>query len=308
MRHDNRSKSPVRQPRTEENDQSFAFRRSRTITGSATSTLRAAGESRGQLQSSRLHEHSLRKHRKKLVLYLFGALMVSAVLWYIVANFLGSFVTVSTKTAQPLTSPLDTLRYQSLVSAYFNDRPFERFKFALNEENFSTYMSRNASEVRDAELTQGETYGSTSLTLSVREPVVAWTIKDKQYFVDAEGTAYTRNYFTVPGVVVTDKSGISADAGVVASQKLLRFIGRVVSLINDSELNGVETVELPVNSTREIHFKLKEKPYIIKGHLDRDPAGQAADIINAVRYVELKEINPAYLDVRVSSKAFYLPQ
>jgi hypothetical protein len=42
--------------------------------------------------------------------------------------------------------------------------------------------------------------------------------------------------------------------------------------------------------------------------MDRDPAGQAADIVSAVRYVQQKQINPEYLDVRVASKAFYREQ
>jgi len=70
MRSRRRQEQPVRQPRMDADEQSYAFRRSRTITGSTTDNVRAAGENRAQLKSPRLHEHSLRKHRRKLLAYL----------------------------------------------------------------------------------------------------------------------------------------------------------------------------------------------------------------------------------------------
>jgi hypothetical protein len=302
---DTKGKPPVRQPRNVGSEQSFAFRRSRTITGSAATSVRAAGESRGQLKSPRLHEHSLRKHRRRLSFYLLLSLVACGALWYVISSYIGGSVAVGTQSVQTTRTRLDTKRYQSLVAKYLSDRPFERFQFALNEEAFTQYMAAQAPEVAGARLGKGEGLGSSELALKLREPVVAWTIRNQQYFVDAEGMAFTVNYFGVPTVVVSDRSGISADAGVVASNKLLRFIGRVITLVNKSGISPVERVELPANSTREIDFKLSGKNYIIKAHLDRDPAGQAADIVSAVRYVDSKGISPAYLDVRVSSKAYY---
>lgn len=305
MRRQNKQNQPVRQPRFDPSEQSFAFRRSRTITGSAADTVKAASEGRGQLQSSRLHEHSLRKHRRKLGAYLLVSLAVCGALWYVVSSYVGGSVAVGTLTTQPLGQPLDGAQYQALVHRYFEDRPFERFRFALNEQTFANFLRVNATEVSDARLEKGSQIGDADLALSLREPVVAWTIKNQQYFVDAGGNAFTTNYFAAPSVVVTDKSGISSEAGVVTSTKLLRFIGRVITIVNASDLSPVEAVELPTSSTREVNFKLKGREYIVKAHLDRDPAGQAADIVNAVRYVDAKQLNPEYLDVRVSSKAFY---
>ena len=303
MRRDNQP--PVRQPRSSEADQSYAFRRSRTITGSAATNVRAAGEDRGQLRSPRLHEHSLRKHRRKLSAYLLLSVLAAGVLWYVISSYIGNTINVGTSTTQPVSHSLDAAKYQDLAKRYLAERPFERFEFALNEEEFSRFMSTEAPEVSAATLTAGESLGSGQLSVRLREPVASWTIKGKQYFVDTDGLAFTTNYFAVPAVVVTDKSGINADAGVIASTKLLRFIGRVVTLVNKSGLPPVEAVTLPAGSTREVDFKLKDREYSIKAHLDRDPAGQATDIINAVKYVDSKGIAPKYLDVRVSSKAYY---
>lgn len=304
MRQDNRRQGPVRQPHSTDAEQSFAFRRSRTITGSAATAVRAAGEDRGQLRSPRLHEHSLRKHRRKLSLYLTVTLIAAGFLWYAVSSYVAT-VSVGSQATQSLRTSLQDTKYQQLVEQYFTNHPFERFRFSLNEESFDRYMTAEAPEVSGARLEAGSRLGEGSLVLDLREPVVAWTIKNQQYFVDADGVAYTTNYFATPSVVVTDKSGVSADAGVVASSKLLRFIGRVITLVNQSGVASVQAVELPVNSTRQVDFKLTDRPYSIKAHLDRDPAGQAADIVNAVQYVDSKDIKPSYLDVRVSSKAYY---
>lgn len=303
MRRDNPPR-PVRQPRGEQGD-TFAFRRSRTITGSAATGVRAAGEDRGQLQSPRLHEHSLRKHRRKLSFYLLCLCVLSGGLFYTVSSYIGTGINVSTVTNQPVSRPINEGSYQGIVSEYFSDRPFERFEFALNEATFSSYIQSKAPEVAEATITSGTGFGSGDLSLVLREPVTAWTIKGQQYFVDADGMAFTTNYFAIPTVVVTDKSGISADAGVVASTKLLRFIGRVVTLINASPVAPVEAVTLPSDSTRQVDIALKGRAYPIRTHMDRDPAGQAADIISAVSYVEQKGLRPQYLDVRVSSKAYY---
>lgn len=299
------NQQPIRQPRGNADDQSFTFRRSRTITGSAATNVRAAGEERGQLRSPRLHEHSLKKHRRKLSAYLSIILIASGGLWYVIASYIGETIDVTTSSAQPTTRSLDAHRYQEFANRYFSQRPFERFEFALNEVEFSDYMRSTAPELLEASITRGESLGSGQLQLHLREPVASWTIKNKQYFVDTHGVAFTVNYFSVPSVVVSDKSGINADAGVVASTKLLRFIGRIVTIINQAGLTPVEAVSLPAGSTREVDFKLQDKDYIIKTHLERDPAGQALDIVNAIKYIESKGISPQYLDVRVSSKAYY---
>jgi hypothetical protein len=237
--------------------------------------------------------------------YLVISLAACGLLWYVISSYIGGTVAVGTQSAQPTRVALDTPRYQALVARYLQDRPFERFSFALNDAAFNQFITAHAPEIANARLGKGQVLGNAELAVQLREPVVAWTIKNQQYFVDAEGMAFTTNVFAAPTVVVTDKSGISADAGLVASNKLLRFIGRVITLVNQSGAALVERVELPANSTREVDFKLRDRNYIVKAHLDRDPAGQAADIVSAIKYVDSHGINPSYLDVRVSSKAYY---
>lgn len=295
------SAEPVRQPRPE-NDQAFAFRRSRTLTGSAATQVRAATEDRGQLQSSRLHEHTLRKRRRRLSLYLAGTVCGVGLLWYAVSSYAGH---VRVTASRPLTRALDTSRYEGLFARYMNEHPLERFRFALDDQAFDRFMVRGAPEIRQARLDDGPGLTDADLTLTVREPVVAWSIKGRQYYVDETGSAYTINYFQTPTVVVEDKSGVSADAGVVASTKLLRFIGRVTVLVNRSGTITVEKVELPEGSTRQVDFRVAGHDFPIRTNVDRDPAGQAADIVNAITHITRAGIVPEYVDVRVSSKAYY---
>lgn len=305
MRKQRRETSPVRQSSSPD-DQSYTFRRSRTITGSTATCVRAAGETRGQLRSPRLHEHSLRQHRRRLFSILAGIFVVSGVLFYVISSFIGGTVSVGLQGTQSVASQLDDQTYTKLVKSYFSEHPFEQFSFAVNQAALSSYVSSRAPEVASAEVVKGDSFGSAALALKLRQPVVAWTIKSQQYFVDSDGSAFTKNYFGTPAVVVSDKSGINADAGVVASTKLLHFIGRVISHLNSSlGAASVAGIELPPNSTREVDFRLKGREYPIKADLDRDPAGQAADIVNTIKYIDSKGINPQYLDVRVEAKAYY---
>lgn len=295
----------ARQP-SRPDDASYAFRRSRTITGSATDTVRAATEERGHLRSPRLHEHSLRKHRRKLFAYLSLIVIFCFGLLYVILSYIGGSVTMSTHSNQATIVAISEQHYQPLVEQYFKEHPFEQFTFSINENTFRDFMRAHAPEVDSAMLAKADGFGAAELVLQLREPVVSWTIQGRQYFVDASGSAFERNYFAVPAVAVVDNSGVNTDLGIVTSTKLLHYIARVMTLVGTARPDSpIVSVDLPAGSTREVQFKLKDRDYVVKGNLDRDPAGQAMDITNAVNYIEAKGIDPAYLDVRVSSKAFY---
>jgi hypothetical protein len=106
-------------------------------------------------------------------------------------------------------------------------------------------------------------------------------------------------------VVVKDQSGISPDAGAVASNRFLHFLGRVVSLTNASGMTKVNGVIIPPNTTREVDLQLEGRGFVVKTLLDRDPAAQTTDILNMLKYVDAKGIKPQYIDVRIAGKAFY---
>ncbi len=282
----------------------YTFRRSRTITGSAHNDVRAATEQRGQLRSERLQTHDLRKHRRKLFWILLAVVLMISGMWYVLSHYSNEIVRIRVEN-MPTVAQQELGIYKDATRSYLDQNPFERFTFALNEKRFSEYLRSKAPEIIDAKILPAEALGTSETVLRMRKPVAVWSIASERYYVSDTGIAFKRSLYPDPEVTIVDKSNSEVSGGTVASTKMLRFIGRVVSLVDAGGIGKVTSVELPANSTRQVDILLEGKTYIIKANSDRDPAGQAADIIDAVKYVSTKGISPKYLDVRVQSKAFY---
>mgnify|MGYP006147020189 CR=1 FL=1 len=94
------------------------------------------------------------------------------------------------------------------------------------------------------ELLRGE------VKLTFRKPVVSWDIKGQKYYVDANGDAFQINYYGEPAVTVVDESGIDPSTGAIASGRFLRFMGRLISLIDSSGVTTVTGVVLTLGVTR----------------------------------------------------------
>jgi len=295
----------IRNPSITAQNDAYSFRRSRTITGSSASTVRAATEDRGQLRSTRLQEHDLRRHRRKLSAYLVSCLVFIGLLGVVLEQYSGNDVLISASSAEASTKAIDTARYRQMATDYYNAHPLEHFRFALNIDAFAEELRARAPEVADAEVVRGDGVLQGEVKLTFRKPIVSWMIKGKQYYVDADGEAFQTNYYAQPTVSVVDESGIDPSAGVIASSRFLRFMGRLTTLVNDSGVTTVSGIVIPRGVTRQIDLKLNGVGYVFKTNLDRDPAGQAADVVNAYKYFTSRGITPQYVDVRVSSKAFY---
>lgn len=295
----------IRNPHISSQNDAYSFRRSRTITGSSASSVRAATEERGQLRSSRLHVHDLRRHRRKLLFYLFSCIVFVGLLGALLVQYNGDDVTISTNSAEASTKAIDVERYQTMIAEYYGAHPLEHFRFALNRATFAEHMRAKAPEVADAAVGSGEGLLHGEVMLTFRKPVVSWTIQGQKYYVDANGEAFQVNYYAEPSVTVVDESGIDPKTGVIASGRFLRFMGRLITLVDQSGVTTVSGVVIPRGVTREIDLKLSGVGYSFKTNLDRDPAAQATDVINAYKYFTARNITPQYVDVRVSSKAFY---
>jgi len=293
---------PIRQPRITSQNESYSFRRSRTLTGSSADAVRVVGENRAQIKSPRIHAHELRQHRRKLFMYLVAVLVVIAMVGTLVSQFTSSVDKVVTT---PANTAINNQHYKQLLNDYFADHPFERFRFALQIGQLDEYMAAKAPEIETIKLDSSAQFGQSDLIVSFRQPVVVWEIARQKYYVDAEGHTFGKNYYNEPVVTVKDQSGIDPEAGAIASSRFLHFLGRVVFLMNQSGVASVSGVVIPPNTTREVDLSLTGKTYIIKTLLDRDPAEQVSDVLNAVRYVDSKAINPQYIDVRVGGKASY---
>lgn len=290
--------------RSAEDASHYTFRRSRTLTGSLHSEVRAATEERSQLRSNRLHEHDLRAYRRRLGLILLGVLAAIGGLGYLVTSYSHDTVRVRVL-GLPEVSQSTLEPYRTIGRAYLDQNPFERFRFLMNNTRFTQFIQREAPEVIEASIEAAEKPMQSEIVLRLRQPVAVWNSGPHQYFVGEDGITFQRSIAAAPRVTIIDKSANTELGNQAASGKMLRFIGRVVSLVNASGVGVVEAVELPASSTRQADLKLVGQPYNIKTYLDRDPAGQAADVVQAVKYFNAKGVTPRYIDVRVSSKAFY---
>lgn len=298
-----KDQAPIRSPRITEQNESLTFRRSRTLTGSSSEHVRTVSEDRAQIRSPRLKEHELRSHRRRLGGYLFGVVLLIGIILLLLSQFIG-VVSVNVNSSQPLMKASDTIHYGQLINDYFAARPVERFRFALNGEALRDYMQEKAPEVATISF---DTTGLATANADIRfrVPVVAWQLPSGRSYVDGDGHSFTENYYNEPSVTVKDDSGIDPTSGAIISDRFLQFMGRVIALSNDSGVVRITGATIPRNTTREIDFNLEGRGYVVRTQLGRDPASQATDIINAVKYMDSKGIQPAYIDVRVAGKAAY---
>ena len=290
----------MRQPHIVDHNDAYVFRRSRTITGSLSSAVRAVNETHADLRSSRLKTHELRLNRRKTGSLLLICLLVIGLLTGLLSQFVSS-----TKYADPLVQSSEQLTYQQAVNDYLSTRPGERFYFSLKSSNLTASLQQKYPEIQQAEIESTGFLKPSQLKLIFRQPIASWNIRGKNYFIDASGLAFERNYYAKPVLAVEDKTGINPqDIGAVASERQIRYIGRLVALVQQSG-HRVSKIELPPQTSRQIDLVLEGRGYTIKTSLDRDPASQALDLVNAVKYFDSKSIIPQYVDVRVVSRAYY---
>lgn len=290
----------VRQPRISDENESYAFRRSRTMTGSLSNNVRAASESRSTLRSDRLKHHDLRITRRRVAWLLLGCLAAIVTLYWLLMQFVGT-VTVEATTI----SPTQKTVYEKAINDYLLAHPGERFALTLNEASLTASVQQKYPEIRQVTLSVGGIVKPTTGRVSLRTPIATWTLQGKKYYIDEHGVAFTEPPLKEPVLVVEDNTGINpADAGAVASERMLHYIGRLVALVQKGGLSIVK-IELPANTSRQINVYIEGRGYPVKTYLDRDPAAQASDVVNAVKYFDAKGIRPEYVDVRVSSKAYY---
>lgn len=285
----------------QELEQRYAFRRNRTITGSASSRIASANESGADLKSPRVQAHELAKKRRN----------IGGTLLFVLACSLGLFALVFQFTADPVVritgdasiKPDDV--YEKVIQDYLGAQPAERLRFLLNEENLTDYLQRKAPEVQTVDVEGASGFGTSTFALTMRAPIAGWNVGGKQRYVDASGVAFTRNYFAAPAVQIIDKSGIQVAPGqAIASNRFLGFVGQVVGLAR-AQSYTVTQVIIPEATTRQVELRLRDIEYPIKFSVDRPAGEQVEDMTRAIQWMIARSIKPEYVDVRVSGKAYY---
>ena len=280
--------------------QRYAFKRNRTLTGSASAQVVSINEANAQLKSSRVQAHDLARQRRRIGSVLVVTLLAIAVL----------FGLVSQLTAQPivrtseLSQSLDPT-YTKAVDEYLSRHPIERLRFLLHEDGLNAYVQSVAPEVASIKVDGSAGFGKSNFAVTMRKPIAGWSIRGVQQYVDGSGTSFLRNHYPTPKVQIVDNSGIQVEAGqAVASNQFLGFVGRVVGLSN-AQGYAVTQVVIPQNTTRQIELRLQDIPYPVKLLIDRPAGEQIEDMTRSLGWLKSHNLTPGYLDVRVSGRAFY---
>lgn len=286
-------------------DRLGTFDRNRTITGTTSSNLNSANEQNSSLKSDRIKAHDLSRSRRKATRALLVILVSIGFITWAISQFTAVPVVTLDKSFDYSLEVAEPERYESVIEDYLKSNPLARFRVVLDEQNLSNYVSQRLPEVESVGVAGRLKLGETEFVLSMRQPVASWLVGDKKYYVDGGGSAFDVNYFSEPTVQIVDETGVvSQVSDVLASNRMLSFVGRVVEL---ARLQGyqVAKVVLPPETTRQINVELKSYSYYVKLSVDRPAGAQVEDMDNSIRHLKSRGVKPRYIDVRVGGRAFY---
>ena len=281
-------------------EQSRLFKRNRTLTGSMSSRVASASELSGKLKSPRVQVHELANKRRRV-----GGIFLIVLAASIVIAILLSQLSAKVSVALTVPTPIDTTVYERSVQEYLGGHPFERLRFALDLGRLTEYLRQNDPEVDTVTSVAPIGFAASQVTIKLRQPLVGWKIGTKQYFVDASGVSFTKNYGSAPAIEIVDQSGVQLEAGsAIASNRFLGYVGRTVALAAAQHLD-VEQVIIPLGTTREIELRIRNYAYPVRLSIDRGVGEQVEDMTRALHYFSSRGQTPAYVDVRVGGKAYY---
>jgi hypothetical protein len=281
-------------------DERYAFRRNRTITGSASSQVATTNESSAQLKSGRVQVHELAQQRRRI-----GGMLAFVVGGIIVlASLVTQFTAEEIVRTSDVTQKLDPI-YAQAVDSYLARQPIERLRFLLREDALNEYVQSIAPEVATIHIDGFAGLGKSLFIVEMRRPIAGWSIRGTQQYVDISGVSFAKNHHTRPLVQIIDNSGIQVEVGqAVASNQFLGFVGRVVGLSN-AQQHTVTQVVIPQDTTRQVELRIKDVSYPVKLSVDRPAGEQIEDMTKSIAWLNSRGVVPQYLDVRVSGRAYY---
>jgi hypothetical protein len=248
--------------------------------------------------------HDLARRRRNVAAMFGLVLAVIVLLTALLLQFTGRVIVAGSSSA--ISRAIEPAKYEKAINGYLAIHPVERLRFALDETALSQYVSGVLPEVSKVELTSTDNIVESNFTLTLRTPLAGWQINGNQFYVDETGVVFQDNYYAAPGVQIVDQSGISPTQGsVVASARLLSFVGRVVALAGQGSYTVTEAI-LPVGTTRQIEVRLKDVQTLVKLSIDRGAGEQVEDMVRSLNFLKSQNKSAQYVDVRVSGRAAYL--
>ncbi len=278
------------------------FRRGQTLTGSSSKDISSSGENNATILSPRAHIHHLARTRRSLMARLTIIIIAALFVYLFVSQLLATVIVHVAGASVPL--PLQT-NYEQSMNEYLNKHPFERFYPSLDKTSLLGYLQLQYPEIKSLDVALTGNFGSGELLLTLRQPVVRWSINGANEFVDADGIVFAHNAYQTPAVEVIDKNGsLSGSDAVVTSHRFLSFVGAVVG---DMRQRGytVTQATIPLLTTRQLEIQIASVSYVARLSVDRSAGEQTEDISRIIPFLASKSITPQYVDVRVKGKAFY---
>lgn len=278
----------------------YTFARNRTLTGSSSVHVSGVNDQGAQLQSPRTQAHYLARRRRHVGGLFLVVIATCAVLAVLLTQLISTVHVVAADHAVTLDG-----KYSKDIQSYFDRQPLERLRFMLNTKQLLAYLQSIDPEISDIQLTDATGYATAEFAVSLRHPILSWTIGSHRQYVDDSGVAFTHNYFAEPQVQVVDQSGIQVASGqTVASNRFLEFMGRIVGLASKDGYTVTQLV-LPSGVTHEVDVHMQNVGYPVRFLVDRPAGEQVEDMDRAVRWLAAHQVTPKYLDVRVSRRAYY---
>jgi cell division septal protein FtsQ len=276
-------------------DAGTQFRRNQTLSG--------VRRPESEPVSERTRMHALARRRRNVGAIFTLVVGVIIVLAILLSQFTGNVIVAGS--SQAVTRTIQPSAYAKAINDYLAIHPVERLRFALNETALSLYVTGILPEVSHVSLTSTSNVVESNFTLTFRKPVAGWQINGHQYYVDETGVVFQNNYYETPTVQIVDQSGVSPEQGtIVASARLLSFVGRVVALAGQGSYTVTQAI-LPSGTTREIDIQLKDVQPLIKLSIDRGAGEQVEDMTRSLNYLKSVGRGAQYVDVRVSGRAVY---
>jgi len=255
-------------------------------------------------ESSRQKAHTLALQRRKLggifMIVAVAVVALAVLLWQLIAQ-----VHVMTSSRQ-LSTAFDPRVYEKSINEYLSLNPAQRLRVSLDEGALSAFVADELPEVEKLELSGMPGLAQSNVTVTFRTPVAGWQINGKQYYVDADGVVFEKNYYDAPSVQIVDESGVSPEQGsAVVGTRLLGFLGRIVSEAKGRGYTPVKAV-LPTGTTRQVDVYFEGKSTYAKFSIDRGAGEQMEDADRALNYLQSHGGGGAeYVDVRVAGRAAY---
>lgn len=183
--------------------------------------------------------------------------------------------------------------------------PAQRLRLALDQTALTQYVSDQLPEVENVKVTGLAGIARASVAITFRTPVAGWQINSKQYYVDADGVVFDKNYYSAPAVQIIDESGVSPEQGsTVVGTRLLGFLGKVVSQAKGRGYTVVKAL-LPADTTRQVDVYFDGIATRVKMSIDRGAGEQLEDARRSLNFLKSTNVTPEYIDVRVPGRAAY---